>query len=179
MSNEIIKPFKDNMRLVIDQLSKELSGKNPNKIDIDKVKSTLINSKPLKTYEHSEVMIYPQGTKSIRIDIINNSSVKPVAVINAMTLAGYMAIEKDNAIYISLHQLTTQDRDNLIKEIKEKKEKVKQKINSYRSDAMNLAKKLPKSDKEKAEKDIEKIKEEFYSQLDKAIDSKIKEINTI
>ncbi len=171
--NEIIKNLKNSLQVTFDNFTSALKSINPNKIDIDKLKSITVANKPLKAYDGNEVLIYPQG-KSVTIKI--SAEKLKNAILKAIKQENFDVREDDDVLHISIPQLTKQDRENLAKDIKDKKEKIKQKINDFRGNAMTLAKKLPKSDKEKTEKEIEKIKDDFYSKLEILIQNKIKEI---
>lgn len=82
-------------------------------------------------------------------------------------------------------ELTEERRKSLTKDVKKKGEDSKVAIRNIRRDAMDTAKKLEKNgeitedDQENLEKEIQKLTDKYIGEIDKAIESKNKDIMSI
>ncbi len=88
-------------------------------------------------------------------------------------------------IRLTFPELTEDRRKELVKDVKKKGEESKVAIRNIRRDANDMAKKLQKSNEisedelKDAESNIQKMTDDYVSQIDKMIDNKSKEIMTV
>lgn len=122
-----------------------------------------------------------------------------VLVITPYDMSTIKAIEKGiNKSEIGIHpnsdgkvirlvfpELTEERRKSLTKDVKKKGEAAKVAIRNIRRDAMDNAKKLEKSseitedEKDKLEKEIQKLTDKYIAEIDKSVESKSKDIMSI
>ncbi len=133
------------------------------------------------------------GVKDPRTIVIQPWEKAMLAVIEKEILKANLGFNPTNngeVIFINVPELTEERRKQLVKMVKQEGEQAKIAIRNIRRDALKEIKKLEKGDNDfdikisedeskEAQEKVQKLTDDFIEKIDKAIDTKSKELMTV
>lgn len=183
--DERVKVYDEKMRKTMDVLTEEYASvragrANPHLIDKLRVDyygtpSPINAVASVSVPEARVIQIQPWETKMI----------KEIEKAIQMSDIGINPVDDGKIIRLIFPELTEDRRKELVKDIKKKGEDAKVAIRNIRRDANDAVKKVGKAGEisedvqKQIEDEIQKITEKYCGEVDKAIDSKSKEIMTV
>lgn len=182
---EKIKVFEEKMEksyeVLIDEYTSIRAGRaNPHVLD--KIKVDYYGT-PTPLQQVGNISV-PEP-RMIQIQPWEKSLIKPIEKAILTSDLGINPNNDGNIIRLIFPELTEERRKELAKDVKKKGEAVKVAVRNIRRDANDVIKKLEKageiSEDEMAdnEEQIQKVTDKMIEKIDKAVDTKIKEIMTV
>ena len=180
--DEILKPFETKMEKTLSNLEEEFSL-----IRAGRANPQIINKLKV-SYYGSETPVSQIASISVpeaRLLVIqpwDRSLLKEIEKAINKSDIGINPNNDGTAIRLVFPELTGERRKELSKDISKKGEAAKVAIRNIRRDAIDKVKKAEKAgeftedDVEQAEKDAQKLTDDFVKKIDKAVDDKTKEI---
>ena len=183
--NERLKTFEEKMKKTIGNLDGELSA-----IRAGRANPNVLN-KIVVDYYGTPTPIQQVGNITVpeaRVILIQPWESKLIKAIEKEIMASDIGITPSNdgkAIRLVFPELTEERRKELAKDVKKKGEAAKVAVRNIRRDANDALKKWSKAkeisedEADDLEKAVQKLTDKFITEVDKAVDTKTKEVLTV
>ncbi len=171
---DIIKSLKTKTEDVKKWLSKELSGLRTGRATVTILDSVFVEAYGARSPINQVANINIEDAKTIKISAWDKSIVKSIEQAIQKADLGLSVTTNDAGVRVIFPDLTTETRQNLVKQAYKKVEEAKVSIRTERSDAIKKLEQFAK-DNSASEDDVKRSKDE----IQKIIDDAVREFDSI
>lgn len=185
MFGKIVGQLKEKMQEVLDKLSENFRGIRTGKASGGLVENILVSYYGTKTPLKQMASITTPDSSSIVIQPWDANSLGDIELAIRNSDIGINPTSDGRAVRLSLPPMTADRREELIKMIHKSAEESRIVLRNLREEAwrevkqLEIQKQITEDDRYSAEKELNKIIEEYNQKITKAIEEKEKEIRTI
>ena len=182
--NERLKTFEEKMKKTIGNLDGELSAIRAGRANPHVLDKIMVDYYGTPTPIQQVANVSVPEPRMIQIQPWEKSMVKVIEKAIMVSELGINPTNDGSAIRLIFPELTEERRKELVKDVKKKGEAAKVAIRNIRRDGNDAFKKLKGSEVSEDEiKDLEeqlqKVTDKYIKEVDKAVDSKSKEVMTV
>ena len=183
--NERLKVYEDKMKKSIASLDGELGTIRAGRANPNVLNKITVDYYGVPTPLQQAANISVPEPRMIQIQPWEKSMLKEIEKAILVSDLGINPTNDGNVIRLVFPELTEERRKDLAKDVKKKGEGAKVAVRNIRRDAMDSIKKMEKAgdisedDLKQGEEKIQKITDKMIEKVDKAIETKTKEIMTV
>ena len=183
--NERLKTFEEKMKKTIGNLDGELSAIRAGRANPNVLNKIVVDYYGTPTPIQQVANVSVPEARMIQIQPWEKSMVREIEKAIMTSDLGINPTNDGTTVRLLFPELTEDRRKELVKDVKKKGEGAKVAIRNIRRDAMDSIKKMEKAgdisedDLKQGEEKIQKITDKMIEKVDKAIETKTKEIMTV
>ena len=175
--NERLKTFEEKMKKTIGNLDGELSAIRAGRANPNVLNKIVVDYYGTPTPIQQVANVSVPEARMIQIQPWEKSMVREIEKAIMTSDLGINPTNDGTTVRLLFPELTEDRRKELVKDVKKKGEAAKVAIRNIRRDGIDAAKKLDEI--KDMEDDLQKLTDKYVKEVDKAVESKSKEVMTV